>query len=346
VGVVFIHSSADIRLVLGGSSADVPVINIVSEGIARVAVPLFFCISGYLFFVGFRFSTKGYIQKLKSRFWTLLVPFVCWNLAELSMYAIGQKLSLTKGFFTGGHWPPVAMFSFHDYLDAIIGWSRQPIAGQFWFVRDLMALVLLVPVINLILVRRVGRLFLYGTAALWYLAVWPLPWPSAPATFFFCFGAYLSLKEMDICSLDRYIGFSGLLFLIALASCAILPDNSIRQYVHRTMVVLGCVALWAVTRFVGDKVQSLLSCLGKSSFFVFAAHEPLQTILYKLAMKTGLPHTEATVLILYFAIPSCAILLLVIMHRSLRSACPTLVGILTGDIQRYRNSQPTSALAQ
>lgn len=37
--------------------------NLVSQGIARTAVPLFFLLSGYFFFLGFTFSIENYKKK-------------------------------------------------------------------------------------------------------------------------------------------------------------------------------------------------------------------------------------------------------------------------------------------
>ena len=39
-------------------------------------VPTFFFISGFLFF----FSNKSYVEKLKGRFYSLVIPYFLWNL--------------------------------------------------------------------------------------------------------------------------------------------------------------------------------------------------------------------------------------------------------------------------
>jgi hypothetical protein len=149
---------------------------------------------------------------------------------------------------------------------------------------------------------------------------------------------------MDICALDRYVGFSASLFLIVLACYAILPDRPISHYVQRTVVMLGSIVAWNITGRLGSNMQLRLKSIGASSFFVYAAHEPLLGIVYKMVMRTGLPHVGATILILYFALPICLILLLLFVHRLLRTACPIFVGILTGDLQRDRKSQQTRRL--
>ena len=50
--------------------------NIISYGICTIAVPMFFLISGYLFFYKFDPTLQGLINKYKKRFKSLVIPFV------------------------------------------------------------------------------------------------------------------------------------------------------------------------------------------------------------------------------------------------------------------------------
>ena len=61
-----------------------------SEGICRVAVPIFFLVSGYLFFVKLEeWNTNIWIDKLKKRVKTLLIPYVLWNLITICLMQMG-----------------------------------------------------------------------------------------------------------------------------------------------------------------------------------------------------------------------------------------------------------------
>ena len=84
VGVVYIHAYG-MEIGFAGSElgpahldrfTDV-VRTLVSQGVARLAVPMFFLISGYFFFNGF--TGWSYFNKLRVRFRTLLVPYVFWT---------------------------------------------------------------------------------------------------------------------------------------------------------------------------------------------------------------------------------------------------------------------------
>ena len=53
---------------------------LISGIIGHAAVPTFFIISGYLFFLSKdTFDFETYLSKLKRRFTTLFVPYIIWN---------------------------------------------------------------------------------------------------------------------------------------------------------------------------------------------------------------------------------------------------------------------------
>lgn len=126
VGVVFIHAYSNTVGFAGGEivGASQPhfivdfVRNFISQGVARIAVPVFFLLSGYLFFAGFVWSKESYVIKLRSRRKTLLVPFLFWNILTLLIIALAQAIPATRTFFSGNN-PLIATFSVFDYLNAI-----------------------------------------------------------------------------------------------------------------------------------------------------------------------------------------------------------------------------------
>jgi surface polysaccharide O-acyltransferase-like enzyme len=183
VGVVFIHASAT----KVGLSQPVFIVDFVRNfisSIAAVSVPTFFLMSGYLFFVKFSWSKQSYIAKLKTRVKTLLIPFLFWNTVAFIIVAIAQAIPATRVFFSGNR-PPVSSFtSIFDYLNMLIGITGLPIADQFWFIRDLMILVLLVPFLSII-IRFLPLPFIGVMLACWLTGIWILYVPSSVAVLFF-----------------------------------------------------------------------------------------------------------------------------------------------------------------
>ena len=124
-------------------------------------MPLFFLMSGYLFFATFHWSERTYMRKVMGRrLRSLLIPFLFWNILVLAFMAIVQAIPSIQPYFTGTG-KKIYEFGAYDYLSALFGLQGYPIAYHFWFIRDLMLLVLLAPVIAVI-VRFVPIPFFLG----------------------------------------------------------------------------------------------------------------------------------------------------------------------------------------
>lgn len=106
VGVVLWHSFFEGIMGLDIPDSGIPIYHttsfFISRILASVAVPLFFFISGYLFFFRTTFSVDVYKKKLKSRIKTLLIPYLFWNFVVLVGHWIVTVLSpvqLTSGAY-------------------------------------------------------------------------------------------------------------------------------------------------------------------------------------------------------------------------------------------------------
>ncbi len=343
VGVVVAHayySHSNIMAFAGGEivGASQPhfiaqfVINFISQGVARIAVPVFFLMSGYLFFAGFVWSKESYVTKLRNRTKTLLVPFLFWNILTLLIFAFAQAIPATRTFFSDQH-SLVATFGVFDYLNAIIGFNRLPIAYQFWFIRDLIILVLLVPLIHLA-IRFSPLPFLFLLLFRWIADGWPLLIPTSEAMLFFCVGAYLASTRKSLFYLDPF-GVLIILLYLALVIIDVLVltcNQSANLYLHKIGVAFGVAAALCSTRFIAqhEGLKSLLVGLSGASFFLYAIHEPLLKILMRISYKFISPESPYVILALYLLIPVIIIYMAVVAYRGFLPVAPRLAGIVTG----------------
>jgi surface polysaccharide O-acyltransferase-like enzyme len=341
VGVVFIHAYTTKVLLEGGHQAGTEhvdfavsfVRNLISQGIARVAVPMFFLMSGYLFFQGYDGSMRAYGRKLQKRVRTLLVPFLLWNTATLMVYAAGEAIPATRVYFANKYWPPVRSFTLRDYANAFLGLTtKYTMSFQFWFIRDLMVLALLAPLFYLLRRRLTAIPLLLALFGLWLTGTWPLLFPADEAILFFVAGAYLSTSDLDICALDQRRYSLGACFALLLVVDAASEGKGVYAYAHKAMILVGLSFLWCLTGVVIQKVRarSWLFRLSASSFFVYAAHEPLLSIVRKSAFRMFAPRSGFAQLSLYFLIPACLITALVIISNLLSDKLPTFMAIITG----------------
>ncbi len=97
--VVFIHAGTYAFNLPGAQTATIYGKNVSTfvqmffcEGICRIAVPLFFLFSGYLFFQNFEFTGSCILTKFKRRVFSLLIPYLFWSLGTFLFFYIAQSI--------------------------------------------------------------------------------------------------------------------------------------------------------------------------------------------------------------------------------------------------------------
>lgn len=171
VGIVCRHATtAD----LPSTTAAFDAFTQVMVRLTEVCVPLFYVISGYLFFRNVpMFPRPGwFLDKYRSRFFSLVIPYLIANgVAWLCYYfAVKAAPSMVSGFF-GDSWKnPLYVF-----------WTG-PVNMSLWFIRELILVVVVSPALYLLVrfLRWWGVLLL---GVLWAFKIGPAP------LFFFSIGA-------------------------------------------------------------------------------------------------------------------------------------------------------------
>ena len=152
VGVIFSHAYSLVSL--PGAAVQVsqqqPVAMFIESTVvglsARLATPLFFLFSAYLLYHGEAFNGSAWAAKLKNRVSRLGVPYLCWNGAIFAMYFVGQSIPQLHPFFTKPEYE-IADLDWWERVNLLLGITRFPIDYQFWFIRDLLLLVAVSPVL-------------------------------------------------------------------------------------------------------------------------------------------------------------------------------------------------------
>ena len=162
---------------------------LISQTLVKAAVPTFFVISGYLFFANVEpWNRQTYWQKIKRRIRTLLIPYLLWNL--LMSFKL-KSLSLNT------------FWAFWSEAGQQTDWLGQthlmtaPANMPLWFLRDLMVVSLLTPIIYTG-IRRLGYWLMVPLTLLYLSGVSPfMPGLSAYAIYFFTLGAFLGIRKLD-----------------------------------------------------------------------------------------------------------------------------------------------------
>ena len=163
---------------------------LVSQTLVKVAVPVFFIISGYLFFANVKvWNLTVYREKMFRRVKTLFIPYLIWNL----LMAI--KLKTFSWAMFCAYWKPAGIQI--DWLG-----NEQlmtaPANMPLWFLRDLMIVSLLTPIIYIAVIRL--GFVLMGLLTILYLSgiCAFIPGLFAYAVYFFTLGAFLSIRKQDL----------------------------------------------------------------------------------------------------------------------------------------------------
>lgn len=345
VGVIMIHTSFSDVVINGQSLAEsmsLKVYDFVYEflntAFMQMAVPLFFFISGYLFFCKTtNFGLMEYGQKMKKRARTLLLPYVFWNLVMIAVMYFGQILF--PGLLSGNNMM-IADYSIKDWIMSFwdisyrTGGLHLPMNGSLWFIRDLMVVMVLSPLIWL----TVKYLKYWGVMILmlaWFSG-WDGPFTglSAGAMFFFAAGAWFGINRVEFV---RKIRTACILLLfggdiLATVILNVTRENAIwLEYANKMMILAGCSLMIQVSAyFIRSGLWKSNLFLAGSSFFLFAYHSPVVGFLKKSLLSLFDPDRDLTVLGIYFLCVALTVLIGLGLYWGLKTTLPKFTSLITG----------------
>lgn len=176
VGIVFLH--AELRNELGNSYA-FDIFNRTVTGVMKVCVPLFFVLSGFLYFrnTPSQPDLRFFWKKLRRRLYSLLLPYLFANAVAFLVYWAAYR------------WAPQSMSGFlgDNWKNPLFIFWTGPVNISLWFIRDLLIAVLFAPLTWLLV--RYARI--WGVLALAVVChCWGMrPWYNL----YFVLGAWLAL---------------------------------------------------------------------------------------------------------------------------------------------------------
>lgn len=233
--------------VLGSGWDSYEVLKIVmSQTFVKAAMPTFFMMSGYLFFANVeQFSKEIYSQKIHRRIKTLLIPYIIWNLL------MAAKLkAINLSFF----WTPANM--------------------PLWFLRDLMIVSLLSPIIY-IGVRRLGYWVFVLLLPVYITGIRAIqPGLNPYAICFFTLGAYLSIKKINLIEacLRLEIVAYFLTVLLALTMIFTYPTIAYSFLILCFRVVSVATVFCLAYRILSGTTKRIPKTVCDASYFIYLAH--------------------------------------------------------------------------
>lgn len=294
---------------------------IFDKGILSVANCLFFSISGYLFARNIT-SIKDVWKKQKKRFRTLLLPYILWNIIFILWYVL---LAVVPGVSQFNNSSGMLESIFNQSLSGILyDIFIKPAAFQLWFLRDLIGMLIITPLLWYIAKNSWVSALLMAIASVYFY-----PW-----LIYFWLGIIISSQNWDIENYpnNKYIVALACLIFVGYAiakACGLTPI----LYVNTFINLIGLYVVWSLY-----DVYSRGKCIANTgmwkflcgfSFFIYCFHEPVFNIIKKLALHVfGV--SETTLIIFYFINPWIMVFMAVIIARFIARYTPLIYKTLTG----------------
>lgn len=296
--------------------------------IGETAVPAYFFISGLLLF----YSQKKYLQKLKSRINTLLVPYLFFNgiilLGYLCLMFLGKPaIILAKD---------LEDYSIIDYVRAF--WDRgvwahgngAPILCPFWYIRNLMIMVLLSPIFYIII--KYTRLLFPLIVGLLWINAHDSAYTLQSLTMF-SLGAFFPISgrnPIDLFYKCRALFISIFVLLAFFDILHLYIPIPFALPIHRLSLIANTFWLICMCGELLYRHQLYSSLLSRSSFFVFSIHYPLTIALRPIFERlNGL--TDVVLVVIYFASVLCITLACLFIYMLLNYMMPKLLKVITGN---------------
>ncbi len=332
IGVVLIHSRIGTSYVAEGYYPFYTTIShIISNILARVAVPCFFIFSGYFFFRnGGNFTLESYKSKLLKRSRTVLLPYILWNAAVMGMFLLSEPF--TKGLVLESR-KLVSDYSLGEFFQAF--WNLNdgfPICYQLWFIRNLMVIMILSPIIYFA-IQGIGRYFILIVGVLW-LAGWNTNIDAISSTtiLYFSVGAYFGITKHNFAiSARRLLRPAAVAYIILSVADTYFLSESWHWYINRAAIPAGIITTIGLSaRFVENNRWQALPHLAGIGFFMYAFHGMPLTLTTKLAFKYFAPQSDMAILGLYFLCPLVVLCIGFTLYYLIARYLPRLMSLITG----------------
>ncbi len=297
------------------------------ETLVQAAVPLFFLISGLLFFRTFGIGKLW--DKWKNRFFTLVIPYLLWCTLYYLYYVIVTRIPAISGVMSGGN--PKEL-SFRAWGAAVTTEAYYTL----WFLQNLILFVLLAPVIWLLFKNHrkripTGTILLFLFLLYTHSSLCSIKLPGGLD--YYLVGSWIGLNHNDMLAHHRKsLTWLGLGYIILTVGTGYYCWNF-------WMESLFFVALWYAVDIVSFPQKGLPWWMS-ITFFTYVAHDAVLEAFEKIFL---LMFGKAPVwaLVDYLLMPVLVEVVLIAVAYILRRYLPGLWHVLTGGRKGNENEIST-----
>ncbi|QTQ16753.1 acyltransferase family protein [Treponema parvum] len=311
---------------------------IISNGFASCSVPIFFLFAAYLQ----SRKNDSYGTLLRKRAKSLLLPYFLW-IGIYLIYQIFGKLIIAKLFPSILAHPgiTVSTWGIKNWISYIWGYGKymgldeigcNPVAAeQFWFVRDLMILVLISPILRYFM--KVIPICFFISLTILYLVEIPVYFVSTSALFYYSVGLYWGIFNLQLLeNIDRVSWIEmvvGYIFILVVGRVFITE----LIFVNEIKILISCIFFLKFSTLIlkNEKCFSSAKYFASFSFFLYAVHMPAMLLLFQTIWLRFFPMKNAFFCIFeYFGVTIITIIIGTSIGIILKKKCPSLFSLLNG----------------
>lgn len=316
---------------------------LMSHVISRSAVPAFFLISGFYFFSKSDVNMNIYKKKLRKRLLTIVLPYVLWiSLFILLTTVIKLAGCLIKGnsldgifqFFHDNGWLNM-YWSSNDWAGRVdwagtLHYNTSPVLVHFWYLRDLIVLFLLSP----LLYGLINRFGLWFLSLLLFCDISGFV-PYMTGSLYFSTGAYLAINNKSMIVITQKHKTMFYLSAIVLLPFMVYYDGrytDVGNILYPIWVFVLLVSYFNIaTAIVSRGWLRQPTSMPKSSFFIYCLHAMLVMSYCGWFMMKIIPSDNWFLASLrYMLVPLLCVAICYIIFILMNRYTPKLLSILTG----------------
>lgn len=348
--VIWVHSY-NVDLFSGGAQDGIwsladRIENFVSVGLGQIAVPGFFLLSSYLFFRNFFWDKL--LRKWKSRVFSVLIPYVVWNTIYYLGYMSASRL-LAMQSVVGRD---VILFTVQEIWRAVSQYAYAPI---FWYLYQLIFLIIVSPVIYaLVKNRAIGLFWIIGLVFAVHLHL-DMRHPNTDALLYYSVAAYFAVHRRGLVERSmaeeedaerKHAGDPEIPDFVRNRCMAEgVAGIIISIFCYRRMMTPGADVLWTCFYRMAVPMTCWAFACGlrlpkvkpwmRQSMFLYAIHFIVVRFVNKgtavmTRSLTGTTTAAGISLIVYFLLPAIAVIVSYILAKFLVRFLPGVWRVLSG----------------
>lgn len=298
--------------------------HLVSLGVCDYPVSYFFVVSGFFLARKYDATIGWYVSELKKRIKSLLVPYLIYTLFGYLVLAHASEV-------------PV--------LDGLGITSLLPVVGPLWYVRTLIALCIVSPIIITAMRRaahsKTMRYLFLAVFIAGCLISFPARKSFGMATLYFSFGTFLAMHGSVLRTYSaRAKCVTGLCALVALLVCKFIYVlttpiiNTSEVFLRWLVVPCTIVTVWYGYDliFKGNvvKLTKRIEFASQTTFFMYCMESFIRPALFAMLAYIPSSHTIANTPVGIISTSIIIAMVGLVMAFTLRTHTPKVYGLLSG----------------